>query len=253
MKRYVIYILLYLCVIFITIWVLDSPTLNKLGKEDGLFEYLTAIYLLVASAFFFLSYKKSKLKYQNIQIKPATNYFYLILAIIFFFGFGEEISWGQRILNVKTPEFLTEINVQKEINIHNIELINLTDKNGKLKPFWIRYLTTIAGLFTLFCLFYCILVPLAFRYLYFCKKWLQKIHFPIVPIEIGFFFLASWIMYYFSIYMLPSKDDEILSSLGEIKECNIAFLFMVIAFYFLKHVSIPITKKERESLLSGVD
>jgi hypothetical protein len=53
--------------------------------------------------------------------------------------------------------------------------------------------------------------------------------------------------------MLPSKDDEILSSLGEIKECNIAFLFMVIAFYFLKHVSIPITKKERESLLSGVD
>ena len=32
----------------------------------------------------------------------------------------EEISWGQRIFDIDTPEALKEVNVQKEINIHNL-------------------------------------------------------------------------------------------------------------------------------------
>ena len=33
----------------------------------------------------------------------------------------EEISWGQRILGLRTPELLLEVNRQKELNLHNIE------------------------------------------------------------------------------------------------------------------------------------
>jgi hypothetical protein len=33
---------------------------------------------------------------------------------------GEEISWGQRLLGLETPEVLEEINRQDEINLHNI-------------------------------------------------------------------------------------------------------------------------------------
>jgi hypothetical protein len=33
---------------------------------------------------------------------------------------GEEISWGQRVLGLETPETLAEANHQNEINIHNI-------------------------------------------------------------------------------------------------------------------------------------
>ena len=33
---------------------------------------------------------------------------------------GEEISWGQRLLDLETPEALTAVNHQNEINVHNI-------------------------------------------------------------------------------------------------------------------------------------
>jgi hypothetical protein len=33
---------------------------------------------------------------------------------------GEEISWGQRLLGLETPEILEEINRQEELNLHNI-------------------------------------------------------------------------------------------------------------------------------------
>jgi hypothetical protein len=33
----------------------------------------------------------------------------------------EEISWGQRLLGIETPEYLMEINIQKELSFHNIK------------------------------------------------------------------------------------------------------------------------------------
>lgn len=55
-----------------------------------------------------------------------------ILGLLFWFiaiGFlvvaGDEVSWGQRILNIQTPEYLSEINQQQEITVHNIEGVQL--------------------------------------------------------------------------------------------------------------------------------
>jgi len=42
------------------------------------------------------------------------------ISILFFLASGEEISWGQRIFNFSTPEYLSSINDQNELNIHNI-------------------------------------------------------------------------------------------------------------------------------------
>ena len=36
------------------------------------------------------------------------------------FAAGEEISWGQRIFDFETPDFLMHLNVQNEFNVHNI-------------------------------------------------------------------------------------------------------------------------------------
>lgn len=43
----------------------------------------------------------------------------LVTAACFYIG-GEEISWGQQLVHWQTPEYMREINDQKETNIHNI-------------------------------------------------------------------------------------------------------------------------------------
>ena len=42
------------------------------------------------------------------------------MALIFIFGAGEEISWGQRIFNVESSEYFLENNAQGETNLHNM-------------------------------------------------------------------------------------------------------------------------------------
>jgi len=52
------------------------------------------------------------------KVWPVANLF-LILSIGFAFIFGEEISWGQRIFGIETPEYISQYNKQNEINLHN--------------------------------------------------------------------------------------------------------------------------------------
>lgn len=44
---------------------------------------------------------------------------YILGAIVLIFLIGEEISWGQRLLGITTPEAWKETNLQNEINLHN--------------------------------------------------------------------------------------------------------------------------------------
>lgn len=85
---------------------------QTLFNEDGIFEYLTTFFFFFASAFFILSLSKKKTFFINTYI--------FILAITSFFVGMEEISWGQRIFGVNTPESLKQINYQEEITVHNL-------------------------------------------------------------------------------------------------------------------------------------
>lgn len=42
------------------------------------------------------------------------------MALIFLFGAGEEISWGQRIFDVESSEYFKQNNAQQETNLHNM-------------------------------------------------------------------------------------------------------------------------------------
>lgn len=81
-------------------------------SEDGLFEYLTAIFFIAASILFLLSLSKKHTWFINSYIS--------ILGLLCFFVGMEEISWGQRIFGMQTPERLKEINYQDEITLHNL-------------------------------------------------------------------------------------------------------------------------------------
>lgn len=46
------------------------------------------------------------------------------MAAVLFAVAGDEISWGQRILGIETPEDLKQINTQGEITFHNLPAFN---------------------------------------------------------------------------------------------------------------------------------
>jgi len=86
-----------------------------LVKEDGLVEYVSALFYLVACLLSLFVY--GNLRHHR-HLKHIALLF-LTLSIGLGFIFGEELSWGQRILGVETPEFISQYNQQNEINIHN--------------------------------------------------------------------------------------------------------------------------------------
>ena len=51
--------------------------------------------------------------------KSSYRPFFAVLALACFYVVGEEISWGQRIFNLTTPEFFETHNLQNETNLHN--------------------------------------------------------------------------------------------------------------------------------------
>src|SRR5690606_27922034 len=64
----------------------------------------------------------------------------LVLAILFFFGAGEEISWGQRILGFDTPDELSAVNAQDEANLHNVEILGGKVNSDRLfQAFWLLF------------------------------------------------------------------------------------------------------------------
>lgn len=90
----------------------------QLIREDSLVEYLTsAIYFIssIIATRISISFYKQKNTFFSIS--------YVFLACGMFFIFGEEISWGQRILNVSSSQFFLENSSQNEINLHNLHPI----------------------------------------------------------------------------------------------------------------------------------
>ena len=88
----------------------------KFAAEDGVVEYGTAIALLISSIVLFKN--GLSIKGRAGALAVSLTFFY---SLLFFFGAGEEISWGQRIFGWETSEAMKEINRQDETNLHNIE------------------------------------------------------------------------------------------------------------------------------------
>lgn len=95
-------------------------TFFQLIREDMIFEQLQFIFYLAAGILSGILMLKS-----FSQKKPKiVILFYLLFFSFLIFIAGEEISWGQRILDITTPENLAAINTQEETTLHNINVLN---------------------------------------------------------------------------------------------------------------------------------
>jgi len=144
-------------------------------KEDGFAEYGTAI-LLLSSSFLlftrFLKLFKHKQKLWKVGI--------FLMAAVFLFGAGEEISWGQRIFNVESSEYFLENNAQGETNLHNMVVDG--KKVNKI---------IFSQLLTLILIVYLIITPILYRKFEAIKNLANLFAVPIVKWHHTIAFLVS--------------------------------------------------------------
>ncbi|MGH8195355.1 MAG: hypothetical protein ACREQ8_13300 [Woeseiaceae bacterium] len=87
-----------------------------LGREDGFLEWGGALAFGAAGGFAFRL--ATRLWRDRRSVLAAL---YGVLAVGMLVMMMEEISWGQRILNLENPEFFREHSTKEEINIHNLQ------------------------------------------------------------------------------------------------------------------------------------
>jgi len=83
--------------------------------EDGFIEWLTVVGLLCCMV---VCGKRvvSLVGKRSVPFVAVTG----LLTLFFFFGAGEEISWGQRLFEVESSDFFKNNNAQAETNLHNL-------------------------------------------------------------------------------------------------------------------------------------
>jgi len=194
-------------------------TFVTITKEDNLIENMGALFFLLSTILFMYCYVMSKGSGNKFwKVKSNRNIFFLLLGIIFFFAFGEEISWGQRIFGWGSPEIMEDVNRQHETNIHNLNFF--------------MYNLSFERIFNLFWMTYCLLIPILNKYSGTLRKYFNGLNLPIVPIWAGLLLLFNYILIHIIQYLQICETKRMLLGVLEIKETNFAFIIFAFALYW---------------------
>lgn len=204
---------------------ISNDLLLELTKEDGVYEYVGAFLFLFTAIAFFILARKPKLYdiTRNNEKYPKRIYFWLF-ALLFFFAFGEEISWGQRIFNFETPQAIKEINIQEEFNLHNLEFFHGKTTEGEEKT-GIMALFTMHRLFYMGFLTYLLILPLLYAVNSKVRVIIDRFRLPIPHILIGVLFAFN-LAYGNVLRALASGLDG--HGTVEIKEVVVAFVLFAL-------------------------
>lgn len=90
----------------------------EMSKEDRIIEWLQFVIVVIAAVFSGLTAWSLRKRYTLF----AGIFVLITLALIVIAG--DEISWGQRLIGLTTPEQLAARNVQGEITFHNMDVVS---------------------------------------------------------------------------------------------------------------------------------
>ncbi len=232
MRKIITYNIIWIALIVITFFLCMKYTsfMLELAREDYIIENLTALFYFASSLVFatllFTFWKKNKrINFLSFCYKYKFYFFFLAFTI---FVAGEEISWGQRILKIQTPETLKQINLQNEVNLHNIAG-GVFDYN--LQYYFIVLFFFINGVF----------IPLINLYPP-IKKLLNKINFPVMDISLIMIFLGAtlaikiWVNVYDGPVVISSEGKSSADLITEyIVELFTGIGFLLYPIFILKH------------------
>jgi len=173
------------------------------AREDGAIEYATFVFLLLISL---LQFYRLFAVGKNKKILWKVSVFFL--AILFLFGAGEEISWGQRIFGIQSGDFFSNNNLQRETNLHNLKI-------GDVKLNTLIFSQLLTAIMAL----YLLLMPFLYRKFTWAKNLVDSF---VVPVPQNTHILAFLINTLF-IVILPN-----LSRKWEVYELFFAAIFWLI-------------------------
>jgi hypothetical protein len=204
-EKLVLTLVLLMLIAGIILYYTNLETFLWYTEEDHLVEWLTVLGLLLGfgvciSRFFRL------MKKRNWWFLLVT----LLLGVMLFFAAGEEISWGQRILGIKSSEYFKEHNAQGETNLHNLVVDGV--KLNKL----IFTLALGVGMAV-----YLLVIPIVHAKSAGLKKFLDS---SAVPVARTFHIIAFLVMAAMTTIVPHAKNAEML-------ECGAALIiFLIIRF-----------------------
>lgn len=194
-----------LAVCLIGLYAKNQSLLNRLCREDGAIEWLTMFFYLIAAGLFFFMGRKPGFE----------RIWYWGFGLLFFVIAGEEISWGQRVFGVATPEALQDANVQQEMNLHNLSGIH--DK--------------VRAMALIFILGVCYAIPAMHRFSSHMAAFHRKIKLPIYPFgAVGLTTIAILFMAIPRLFF-----NEIIFSLDELGEFYLSAGFLMFAWTEYEH------------------
>jgi len=183
----------------------DVPKFEQYVKEDGIVEWLTVLGLLLGSFVCFSRFAK--------LFRKKSIWFLFVtfgLGLFLFFAAGEEISWGQRIFGIATPEYFKENNAQQETNLHNLVV-------GGVKLNKLIFSVILVGLLSVFL----VVVPFLHQKVTSVKIFLDA---SAVPVAKWYQVIGFIIVFALISIIHHGKNAELL-------ECGGALLFFLIVRY----------------------
>jgi hypothetical protein len=211
-----------------------------LYPEDHYFENVGAISFFAASAISLFVYMRAVSKRYITKIHWIKLFVYSALALLYFFGAGEELSWGQRIF---LPPGLAQANIQQELKIQNLAIL---EKN-----------TFLTGdmIYTVFWMGFAVAIPVASlvwkRFKLFAEKFT-----PIVYWGIGVLFLLNYLLARLgNLIFLSVYDYQTIlfpQAVQEVKESNYQLLFVFLSLLVLWDLNFRVFPKPKYGLPYGL-
>ena len=225
----IIFVLLILAVLYLPGY-FDNAVLDLFTEEDGPYEWAGALFFLFTSVgFLVLTLKPAYYKFNSGDGGYGERKYFALLALLFFFAFGEEISWGQRIFNFETPESLEEFNRQGEFNIHNLAVFHGRTETGERKT-GLQSLITMHRLYYFFFFAYLVVLPIGSR-IPRVKRLVDKYNVPVPPLIIGALFILN-LAFGNSVREINTRVDG--HGIVEIKEMVMALILLLLPLSFLR-------------------
>jgi hypothetical protein len=221
--KLVIVITLINIALYIPLFTLDYQKIINLTTEDHIYENLQAIFFLLSAGI---------MLYLYIKLTTSGNIFFLLLFLFFIICFGEEVSWGQRIFNIRTPEILEKFNLQKETNIHNLWIFQGYSKNTNKNPGFLAWIMSSSRIFALFWILYCVIIPILNYLSSGIRRIIYKIKMPIIPVWISLLFVLNHFISKIAenMWLISAKQP-----VWEVKETCFALLYLItsISLYYV--------------------